>query len=207
VQERTGGAEEISMKLKSVPMLALASGLTLAIAACGSKTDENDNPGGANPTATAPDTGATEAPGTTASADHATQFLSNAIMADNAEIKAGKAAEDMGSTQAVKDYGKMLVADHTNAKDQASQVAMAMNVPIPTGTPPDADAELKMATSMSGSGFDKDFLAAMVKDHQNAIDMFQAEAASSDPAQVTDLAKQTLPTLKKHLQTAQSLQK
>jgi predicted outer membrane protein len=47
----------------------------------------------------------------------------------------------------------------------------------------------------------------MVKDHQNAIDMFQAEAASSDPAQVTDLAKQTLPTLKKHLQTAQSLQK
>jgi putative membrane protein len=84
---------------------------------------------------------------------------------------------------------------------------MALNVPVPTGTPPDADAELKMATSMSGAGFDKDFLAAMIKDHQKAIDMFQQEAGSSDPAQVTDLAKQTLPTLKKHLQKAQSLQK
>jgi hypothetical protein len=37
--------------------------------------------------------------------------------------------------------------------------------------------------------------------------MFQQEADSGDPAQVTDFAKQTLPTLKKHLETAQSLQK
>ena len=195
------------MKLKSLPTLALASGLTLAIAACGSDKDDNDNPGGVNPTATAPDTGATEAAPATAGADHAAKFLTDAIQADNAEIKAGQAAQDMGSTQAVKDYGKMLVADHTKAKDQTSQVAMAMNVPVPTGTPPDADAELKMATSMSGTGFDKDFLSAMVKDHQKAIDMFTQESSSSDPAQVTDLAKQTLPTLKKHLETAQKLQK
>jgi putative membrane protein len=200
-------AQEISMKPKLIPTLALAGGLALATAACGSKTDETDNPGGVNPTATAVDTGATEAPPATAGADHAAKFLTDAIQADNAEIKAGQAAQDMGSTQAVKDYGKMLVADHTKAKDQASQVAMAMNVPVPTGTTPDADAELKMATSMSGAGFDKDFLAAMVKDHQKAIDMFTQEASSSDPAQVTDLAKQTIPTLKKHLETAQKLQK
>jgi predicted outer membrane protein len=47
----------------------------------------------------------------------------------------------------------------------------------------------------------------MVKGHQEAIDKFQQETGSSDPAPVTDFAKQTLPTLKKHLQTAQSLQK
>jgi len=72
---------------------------------------------------------------------------------------------------------------------------------------PEADSALKMATGMSGSGFDKDFAADMVKDHQKAIDMFQKEADSGDRAQVTDFAKQTLPTLKKHLKTAQSLQK
>jgi putative membrane protein len=198
-------------------MLAVASGLALATAACGKRDNASNDPGEANATATATtvatDTSApattdtAAATGATAASSHAAQFLTNAIEADNAEIKAGQAAQDMGSTQAVKDYGKMLVNDHTKAKDQASQVAMALNVPVPTGTPPDADAELKMATSMSGAGFDKDFLAAMIKDHQNAIDMFQQEAGSSDPAQVTDLAKQTLPTLKKHLQKAQSLQK
>jgi putative membrane protein len=198
-------------------MLAVASGLALATAACGKRDNASNDPGEANATATdttvATDTSApattdtAAATGATAASSHAAQFLTNAIEADNAEIKAGQAAEDMGSAQAVKDYGKMLVNDHTKAKDQASQVAMALNVPVPTGTPPDADAELKMATSMSGAGFDKDFLAAMIKDHQKAIDMFQQEAGSSDPAQVTDLAKQTLPTLKKHLQKAQSLQK
>jgi len=192
------------MKLKLVPLLALAGGLTLATAACNNKAE---NPGGANPTATATDTGATEAPGTSAPNDHAAQFLTYVIQTNNAEIKFGQAAQDMGSTQAVKDFGKMLVGDHTKANDQAKELAKALNVPVPDGTTPEADSELKMATGMSGAGFDKDFLADMIKGHQQAIDKFQQEAGSSDPAQATDFAKQTLPTLKKHLQTAQSLQK
>jgi putative membrane protein len=101
----------------------------------------------------------------------------------------------------------MLVDDHTKANDQASQIAKAMNVAVPTGIKPDDIQAYNMATSMSGAEFDKDFAAAMVKGHQKAVDMFQMEADSGDPAQVTDFAKQTLPTLKKHLETAQSLQK
>jgi putative membrane protein len=195
------------MKSTTIPMLAIVSSLALASAAC------SNNNGADNAAPAATDTSATAASATPVAADtgaaasHEAQFLTDAIMSDNAEIKAGQAAQNMGSTQAVKDYGKMLVDDHTKARQQAAQVAMALNVAVPEGTPPDADAELKMATSMSGSGFDRDFLAAMIKDHKAAIEKFQQEASSSDPAQVTDLAKQTLPTLKKHLETAQSLQK
>lgn len=201
------------MKLRLVPMLALASGLALATAACGGKGDNNDNPGGANPTATSPDTGAPAATTTSAMAgaatanDHAAQFLTDAIKGDNGEIRFGHAAIDMGQSQGVKDFGKMLVADHTKHKDQAVQIAKAMNVPVPDGTTPESDSAYKMTTSMSGAGFDKDFISAMIDDHKKDIDKFQQEAASSDPAQVTDFAKQSLPTLKKHLQTAESLQK
>lgn len=188
------------MKHKSIPMLALASGISLALAACSGNNASDTN-------ATATDTGIPAATDTTAANSHAAQFLTDVIQTNNAEIKFGQAAQDMGSTQDVKDFGKMLVDDHTKANDQAKQLAMALNVPVPEGTTPEADSELKMATGMSGAGFDKDFLADMVKGHQKAIDTFQQEADSSDPAQVTDFAKQTLPTLKKHLQTAQSLQK
>jgi putative membrane protein len=164
----------------------------------------------AGPTATdttaATDTGTPAGTGT-ATNDHAAQFLTDVIQTNNAEISFGQAAQAMGSARGVKDFGKMLVADHTKANDQAKQLAMALNVPVPDGTTPQADSELKMATGMSGAAFDKDFLADMVKGHQQAIDKFQQEAGSSDPAQVTDFAKQTLPTLKKHLATAQSLQK
>lgn len=196
------------MKLSLVPMLALASGLALATAGCGHK-DDNGNPGGANPTATSVDTGAPTATGTatTAANDHAAQFLTDAIKGDNGEIRMGKAAQDMGQSQGVKDFGKMLESDHSKHKDQAVAIAKAMNVPIPDGTTPEADSAYKMTTSMSGAGFDKDFVSAMIDDHKKDIDKFQQEAGSSDPAQVTDFARQSLPTLKKHLQTAQSLQK
>jgi len=193
------------MKFKSVPMLALASGLALATTACG-KTDSADAGPTATDTTAATDTGTPAGTGT-ATHDHAAQFLTDVIQTNNAEISFGQAAQAMGSARGVKDFGKMLVNDHTKANDQAKQLAMALNVPVPDGTTPEAESELKMATGMSGTGFDKDFLADMVKGHQQAIDKFQQEAGSSDPAQVTDFAKQTLPTLKKHLEKAQSLQK
>ncbi|MGZ3196950.1 MAG: DUF4142 domain-containing protein [Croceibacterium sp.] len=187
------------MKSKFIPMLVLASGISLATAAC-SKHDDNGEAGNAAATGAA-----TPAPAVTAS--HATDFLTDVIQDNNAEIKFGQAAQAMGSTQAVRDFGKMLVDDHTKANGQASQLATAMNVAVPSGIKPDAMSAYNTVTGMTGAGFDKDFVATMIKDHQKAIDAFQQEAGSSDPAQVTDFAKQTLPTLKKHLQMAQSLQK
>jgi putative membrane protein len=191
------------MKSKLIPALALASGLALATAAC----SQNDSTGGADATAT--DTAATDtvAPAPAATVDHASQFLMDVIQTNNAEIKFGEAAQNMGSSQAVKDFGKMLVDDHTKANEQAKQLAQSMNVATPSGVKPDDMAAYNMATGMSGAAFDKDFAADMVKGHQAAIDKFQAEANSSDPTPVTDFAKQTLPTLKKHLETAKSLQK
>lgn len=187
------------MKSKFIPLLALVGGLGLATGAC-SKQDDAANAGNAAATGAA-------TPTPTPTASHATQFLTDVIQDNNGEIKFGQAAQAMGSSQAVRDFGKMLIDDHTKANGQAIELATAMNVAVPSGIKPDAMSAYNMATGMTGTGFDKDFVAAMVKDHQKAIDAFQQEADSSDPAQVTDFAKQTLPTLKKHLQMAKSLQK
>ena len=189
------------MKLKLIPVLAFASGLSLAIAACSNNNDATDAD------AVATDTATPVAAETTAAASHASQFLTDAIQTNNAEIKFGQAAQSMGSTQAVRDFGKMLVDDHTKANADAAQIAKAMNVAVPSGVKPEDMQAYNMATSMSGADFDKDFAAAMVKGHQKAVEMFQMEADSGDPAQVTDFAKQTLPTLQKHLETAQALEK
>jgi putative membrane protein len=189
------------MKLKLIPMLVIAGSISLATVACSKKESTTET----NATATDSATPAAMAP--SAAPDHAGQFLIDVIQDNNAEIKFGQAAQAQGSTQVVRDFGKMLADDHAKANEQATQLAQSMNVIVPTGIKPDAMTEFNMATGMSGAGFDKDFASDMVKDHQKAIDKFQQEADSSDPAPVTDFAKQTLPTLKKHLQPAQSLQK
>jgi putative membrane protein len=192
------------MKHLSIPTLALAAGLALVTAACSNNADTADSDASAT---TTPAGDATVTPGPVAATDsHAAQFLGDAIKGDNSEIKLGQLAAEKGSSDAVKTFGQMLVTDHGKAKDEAGKIATAMNVPIPTETKPEADAEYAKLQGMTGAAFDKEFASFMVDDHKKAIAMFEQEAASSDPAQVTALATKTLPTLKAHLAKAQSLQ-
>ncbi len=195
------------MKPMFIPMLALVSGIALATAAC----SKNDSTGGADATATDTATVDTAAPpaatATAAANDHAAQFLTEAMKGDNSEMKLGKLAQDMGSSKGVKDFGKMLADDHGKAKDQVAKLATTMKVPVTDKAALEANTEYAKLQGLKGADFDKEFASYMVDDHTKDIDKFEQEASSSDPAPVTDLAKQALPTLKKHLQTAQSLQK
>jgi len=176
--------------------------MSLAIASCsgekGTDVAAPKNDATVNPAATGAATAAAES--------HAAQFLTDAMKGDNGEVRVGKLALEKGSSQGVKDFGQMLVTDHGKAKEQVVQVAQPMNVPATDDTLPEADAVHTRLQGLSGAAFDKEFIAAMIEDHQKDIDKFEQEAGSGDPAQVTDLARQTVPTLKKHLETAQSLQ-
>ena len=51
--------------------------------------------------------------------------------------------------------------------------------------------------------FDRSFAKSMVKDNQDDIKEYQKESSKSDAA--GQLAKETLPVLRKHLEAAQSL--
>jgi putative membrane protein len=58
-------------------------------------------------------------------------------------------------------------------------------------------------SSMSGQQFDRQFAQEMVTDHKEDIGKFEKQAKSKGP--LADFAQQTIPTLQKHLQTAESL--
>ena len=149
---------------------------------------------------------AAAAAATAATAPSPSDFVSDAIKGDNAEIQMGKLAEDQGGSAAVKRFGRTLVADHTKAKSQMDQVAEQVGVKPTTEVPADADAEMKKLQGLKGADFDKEFASHMVDDHQKDIDKFQAEAAAKNgPA--SKVAAEQLPTLRKHLKMAQALDK
>jgi putative membrane protein len=58
---------------------------------------------------------------------------------------------------------------------------------------------------MSGSDFDKSFAQHMVHDHKKDIAEYKKESKGKDAA--GEYAQQTLPTLEKHLDEAQKLQR
>lgn len=136
-------------------------------------------------------------------ADDAT-FLTDAIMGSNAEIAMGQLATEKGESDGVKTFGATLVADHGLAKQEAGALAASMQVPVTNDVKPDAKEEMAKLEKLSGAEFDKEFAAHMVMDHEKDIAAFKEKAAEGDKP-VPAFAAKTLPTLQKHLETAQSL--
>ncbi|QXQ07846.1 DUF4142 domain-containing protein [Sphingosinicellaceae bacterium] len=141
---------------------------------------------------------------TAAAASPTSDFLSDAIKGDNSEIKLGALAMEKGGSAAIKAYGKMLNTDHTAHKAKLTAIARPLNVTIPDGMTAGADVEYIKLKVLSGASFDKEFARHMVKDHEDDIATYEKEVARDDRATVK-LAKATLPTLRKHLKTAQQL--
>jgi putative membrane protein len=136
--------------------------------------------------------------------DQASQgFIKTAIEGNNAEIEVGKLAQQKGQSDAVKQYGAMLVKDHSEANTKAQQVARQLNVEPPTGTSLGQKATYAKLKVLSGASFDKSFANSMVSDHQSDIKDYQEQTKKADPA--GNFAKEILPTLQKHLQEAQQL--
>jgi len=133
------------------------------------------------------------------------EFLTKAIKGDNSEMKLGALAAKQGQSAKVKSFGAMLERDHRKAKAQAAPVAVKHKVAVPSAMADEAQAEYAKLQGLQGAAFDHEFGRYMVEDHKKDIADFEKEAASKDPADVRSLAKQTLPALRKHLATAQSI--
>ena len=133
-------------------------------------------------------------------------FMQKAIEGNLAEIKVGELAQQKGASEGVRHFGTVLEQDHSTANSQAMSVASSMGVTPPALPSHEAQAEYEHLASLSGAQFDKAFAKAMVKDHKKDIAEFKKEAKSSkSPA--ASYAATSLPTLRKHLRMAESLER
>jgi len=131
-------------------------------------------------------------------------FVTEGMQGDNGEVAIGNLAATKASSQAAKDFGKMLATDHGAHKQKLAALASNAGIPITDEPSDEGKANLDKLKGLSGAAFDKAFKQAMIDDHQKDIAKYEKQASSGDP-QTSALAKETLPTLRKHLATAQSL--
>jgi putative membrane protein len=138
--------------------------------------------------------------------DKASQkFLTEAIQGNFAEVAMGQLAQQNGERSDVKAYGQMLATDHAGANQKATEAAKAINVTPPTGPSDKQKADMAKMEKQKGAAFDKAFAHHMVADHKKDIAAYQKESKKTDAA--GQYAKDTLPTLQKHLESAQALEK
>jgi putative membrane protein len=133
------------------------------------------------------------------------KFLTDAVRGNLAEVKMGELAQQRGQSEAVREFGAMLVDDHSEGLKKTAELAKDMDI-IPPAQPSAEQTQKHDAMArLSGAEFDREFAAEMVKGHQEEIAKYERQARSGD-SKVAKLAEDTLPTLKEHLAMAQRLQ-
>jgi putative membrane protein len=136
--------------------------------------------------------------------DKASQkFLKEAIEGNLAEIQMGQLAEKNGKSEGVRSFGQMLQKDHSGANQKATAAANQMGMSPPTEPNSKQKAMYEKMSKLSGDNFDREFAKHIVADHKKDIKEYEKEAKKNDAAGA--YAKEALPTLHKHLETAQSL--
>jgi putative membrane protein len=131
------------------------------------------------------------------------EVLGNLHQADVKEVQAGKIAQKNGQSRAVRDYGAMLVKDHTAGDKKVAALATQENIDLRAATP--APGANDMGTMASGPDFDKKFAQEMLDDHRRDLTaVTAARNATADP-ELKKLLGDTIPTLEKHEAAAQKI--
>ena len=134
-------------------------------------------------------------------------FAVNTANAGMTEIKAGQLAESSGTAKDVKEYGAMMVKDHTTAANKLKEIADSKHITLPADLSSDSQQAISALQTKTGTDFDKAFIDMMVSDHKNVIKAFEDEAKNGSDADLRAFAENTLHTLRKHLDEAQKCQK
>ncbi len=135
------------------------------------------------------------------------KFAMEAAKAGTKEIKLGQLAATKGSTPEVRELGKMMVEQHTQAANELKTLAERKSIKLPM----DMDAECKKCynelSKKSGKDFDKAYTEMMVKDHKKVIAEFTTEKNDGKDVDFKEWATNTLPTLQHHLQMSETAHK
>ena len=133
------------------------------------------------------------------------QFAKQAAEGGIAEVKLGQLAQDKGTSQQVKDFGKRMADDHSKANDQLKSTASGDNIALPEQMNAKDQAEYDHLSKLSGATFDRAYARQMVLDHENDIAAFRHEANDGKDASMKSFASRTLPTLQDHLKMARQM--
>ena len=122
------------------------------------------------------------------------------------EVMLGNIAETNASNQKVKDFGKMMVSDHTKANDALKSWATTANYNLPSSLDPDQQNTVDNLKMKMGSDFDKAYTDLMVNDHKKVIEAFKKEAMNGTGS-LKAFASNNVPALEIHLTKAEDVMK
>lgn len=135
----------------------------------------------------------------------AQQFTNMTAANDIFEIEAGKLAQQMGKSQAVKDFGAMMERDHTKSTaDLKAAAGQAEGVAVNAQMSAKQRSDLETLKN-AGERFDETYVRQQVAAHEQAAAMLRGYAQNGDAGPLKQFAAKTAPIVEGHLAEARQL--
>jgi putative membrane protein len=125
-------------------------------------------------------------------------FVKMAASSGQAEIQLGKLAAERADSAEVRDFAKRLETDHTRANLELLKLLDAQRIDVPRDMGPYQETADQLS-KLCRVEFDRAYVQQMVKDHEEAVARFTAEAKEGRNPELRAYAAKQLPTLQEHL--------
>jgi putative membrane protein len=132
-------------------------------------------------------------------------FVAKAATCGSTEVELGKWALRNGMNPQVRSFGQHLVDDHARANQQLLTLAGKKQIGVPKTIDAKQQEEINRLSRLQGAEFDREFAKRMIKNHKEAIELFEKQSENGKDPELKAFATQTLPKLKEHLRTARAL--
>ena len=132
-------------------------------------------------------------------------FVREAASGGKIEVELGRYASRHAADPQVVKFGERMVADHGKANAELAQIAERESIVMPTDTAVADDPMVKKLTAFKGTDFDREYMKAMVEDHEEDVAKFREMSRSAATPAVKAFAQKTLPTLEEHLKMAKEI--
>lgn len=123
------------------------------------------------------------------------------------EIMLGQVAQQNANSQDVKDFGIMMVNDHSKGNDELKKLADVKNITLPERLGKENQKTFDEISGKAGREFDEAYMEYMVKDHKNDIDLFKKEADKGMDPEIKAWAAGKVAVLEHHLDMAKQEEK
>jgi putative membrane protein len=133
------------------------------------------------------------------------KFITAAAQINLAEIALGDVAQRKGNSQAVRDFGKRMIADHSQLETELQELAKKKGITLPSDAGPKAAALEDQLSADSSAQFDEAYVQHMLAGHKQAISSFEDEIEQGRNEAFKSYAESALPIVQDHIRIAEDI--
>ena len=134
-------------------------------------------------------------------------FIQAAAQGGMTEVTLGQLASTNGKRDDVKEFGQMMVKDHTAINDDLKALAAQKGVTLPNSLDAEHQGMLDKMTALTGSEFDNAYIAAMIKGHKADAKAFKGESTATQDAGIKSFLDKSIPVVERHLKHVTAMKK